>query len=407
MATFSFQARTTDGKFVKGELDSMSEQEARIKLRSQKLIPIKVLMKGGAKKKGNDLGFALFDDKVKPKDLKIFTRQFAVLVAAGVPIVQGLESLSKGTRSPALTKALILICEDVKSGKRLGEALAARPKIFDRLYVNLVKAGEEGGVLDVVLNRLAEYIEKMVKLKGKVTSALWYPAVIIVIAALVITGIMIFVIPAFAGMFAQGGKELPFLTQLVMDMSNSFATYWYLLPLVFVSVPMGFKSYYNTSEGRKVMDTLILQVPLFGTLVKKSGIARMARTLSTLLSAGVKIMDALEIAASTTGNWVIEKAVLEAREAVSKGQNLVEPLRKYPFFDNMVLQMITVGESTGNLDAMLNKIADFYEDEVEATADALTSMIEPMLMVFLGGIIAVIVIAMYLPIFDLAGSVVG
>ena len=407
MATFIFQARTTDGKFVKGELESLSEQEARIKLRSQKLIPIKVLMKGAAKKKASSAGFALFDDKVSPKDLKIFTRQFSVLVAAGVPIVQGLEALSRGSRSPGLTKALVQVCQDVQTGKRLGDALAAKPKIFDRLYVNLVKAGEEGGVLDVVLNRLAEYIEKMVKLKGKVVSALWYPAAIIVIAALVITAIMIFVIPAFMDMFAQGGKELPYLTQLVVDMSNGFKEYWYLLPLVFISVPMGFKFYYNTPDGRKVLDTILLQVPLFGTLIKKSGIARFARTLSTLLAAGVKIMDALEIAATTTGNWVIEKSIVEAREAVSKGQGLVEPLKKYPFFDNMVLQMISVGESTGNLDAMLNKVADFYEDEVEATADALTSMIEPLLMVFLGGIIAVIVIAMYLPIFDLAGSVVG
>lgn len=406
MAVYVFQAKTADGKFVKGELTANNEQEARIKLRSQKLVPLKVLSKD-LEKKGRGIQLSLSGDAVTPKDLQIFTRQFSVLISAGVPIVQSLDAMAQGARSAGLTKALEHVQGEVEKGKRLAEAMATRPKVFDRLYINLVKAGEEGGVLEVVLQRLAEYIEKSVKLRGKIVGALWYPAIIIVVAFMVIAGIMIFVIPSFVDMFRDTGQELPALTKFVIQLSDTFVNYWYYIIAIIIGVPFLVKTYYGTEDGRKTFDEIFIMLPLFGPLIQKGAIARMSRTLSTLLGAGVRIIDALEISASVSGNWVIERSIMEAKDSVSKGKNLVEPLRRQKYFPSMVLQMISIGEATGNLDTMLSKIADFYEDEVETTADTLTSLIEPLLMVFLGGIIAVIVIAMYLPIFSMAGAVTG
>lgn len=406
MPSFEFQAKTMEGKFVKGDLDAGSDAEARVMLRAQKLIPLKVVPKGGSEGGGkSSIDLGLFTDSVSAKDLQVFTRQFAVLVAAGVPIMQSLEALRDGARSPGMAKALRGVVEQVEKGKRLGEALSTQPRVFDRLYINLVRAGEEGGVLDEVLNRLAEYIEKSVALRSKIVGALWYPAVIIVVAFLVIAGIMVFIIPNFVDMFAQMGEELPDLTLMVINLSEVFQEYWYLLLATFIGLPIALKFYYATDDGRKVLDEVLVRLPLFGGLVQKGSIARMSRTLATLLGAGVRIMDAMDIAASTSGNWVVEKTVLKAKEAVSKGKLLAEPLRQEKIFPSMVTQMIAVGEQTGNLDAMLGKVADFFEDEVEATAEALTSLIEPLLMVFLGGIIAIIVIAMYLPIFNMASAV--
>ncbi len=403
MAVFLFQAKSHEGRFVKGELDALNEQEARIKIRAQRLVPLKVLAKEKqSESKGMNLNFS---SGVPAKDLQIFTRQFSVLVASGVPIVQGIESLAQGSRSPNLVAALNVIRGELERGKRLGDALALRPKIFDRLYINLVKAGEEGGVLDTVLQRLAEYIEKSNKLRSKILGAMWYPAAILAVAALVISGILIFVIPTFKTMFESMGQELPALTQFVIDLSELFVAYWYMLILLAIGVPLALKFYYNTPDGRKVLDGILINLPVMGPLLQKGAIARVARTLSTLLSSGVRIMDALEIAAATAGNWVIEKAILDAKDHVSRGKGLAEPLRNSKFFPSMVIQMISVGESTGNIDTMLSKVADFYEDEVEAAASALTSIMEPIMMVFLGGIIAVLVIAMYLPIFNLAGAV--
>ncbi|MGE0762250.1 MAG: type II secretion system F family protein [Bdellovibrionales bacterium] len=405
MSSYEFQAKSSDGRTVKGELDAANETEARVKLRAQKLIPLTVAPKGATKRqavaaKGSRV-------KVKPKDLQVFTRQFAVLVGSGVPILQSLEAMAAGGRSPNITIAVRGVYEAVSRGRPLAEAMAAYPGAFDRLYVNLVRAGEEGGVLDTVLNRLAEYIEKSVKLRGKITGALWYPAAIIAVAILVISGIMIFVIPSFVKMFSQSGQELPALTQFVIDVSNVFKNYWWAMLGVTIGTVFGLKSYYETDDGRKVIDRVLIEIPLFGTLIQRGAIARVSRTLSTLLGAGVRIMDALDIAGATAGNWVIEKALIDAKDVVSRGRALAEPLSKVKYFPSMVTQMISIGEQTGNIDTMLSKVADFYEDEVEAAADAMTSMIEPLLMVFLGGIIAVIVIAMYLPVFSLAGAVTG
>lgn len=405
MPIFEFQAKTDDGRVVRGELNAANESEARIRMRAQRLTPLRLSVKKGGSAAFDLKSLAIFGDSISQKDLQVFTRQFAVLVGAGVPIVQSLEAMSRGARSAGMSKVLTAVVGDVERGRRLAEALGARPTVFDRLYVNLVKAGEEGGVLETVLNRLAQYIETSVKLKGKVKSALFYPIAVIVVAIIVIAFIMIFVVPKMSAMFVSSGQQLPALTQWVINASNFFVHYWYIIGAVVIAIPMGVKMYYDTEDGRKVLDAIFIEVPVFGDLIKKSAIARFSRTLSTLLSSGVRIIDALEIASATTGNWMIEKAILETKDAVSRGKTLAEPLMKIPYFPNMVTQMISIGEQTGNIDAMLSKVADFYEDEVENATEAMTSLLEPLLMVVLGSIIAVIVIAMYLPIFNMANAV--
>lgn len=406
MPLFEFQAKTDDGRIVKGELDAANESEARIRMRAQRLTPLRIeARKGGAGGGFNLQKMAIFGDSVSQKDLQVFTRQFSVLVSAGVPIVQSLEAMSRGARSAGMSNVLKGVCQDVERGRRLGDALASRPAVFDRLYVNLVRAGEEGGVLDAVLNRLASYIETSVKLKGKVKSALFYPIAIMVVAVIVIIFIMIFVVPKMSAMFVQSGQQLPALTQWVIDASNFVQHYWYMMVATMVAVPLFTKMYYDTDNGRKVCDAIFIEIPVFGDLIKKSAIARFSRTLATLLSSGVRIIDALEISSATTGNWMIEKALLETKDQVSRGKTLAEPLAKIPYFPNMVTQMISIGEQTGNIDQMLSKVADFYEDEVSNATDAMTSLLEPILMVVLGGIIAVIVVAMYLPIFNMAQTI--
>lgn len=402
MAIYKFQAKAEDGRLVRGEVDAASESDARIRLRAQKLTPIRLatFTDNSGPKKGLFGG----SESVSSKDLQVFTRQFAVLVSAGVPIVQSLQSMSQGARSPGLANSLIKITAEVEKGKRLADALATQPKVFDRLYINLVRAGEESGALESILNRLAEYIENSVKLRNKVTGALWYPAIIILVAIVVINVIMIFVVPKIAGMFKEGGQELPYLTTLVVGISDACNKYWYLVVAGIVGVPVLIKMYYDSREGRKRCDALLLSLPVMGTLVQRSGIARFSRTLATLLSAGVRIVDALEIAATTSGNHVLETAFLSAKNAITKGRPLAEPIAAIPYIPRMVAQMIAIGEQTGNLDQMLNKVADFYEDEVENATAAMTSLIEPILMVVLGGIVAVIVLAMYLPLFSLAGA---
>lgn len=405
MPLYEFQAKTDDGRIVKGELEAGNESEARIRMRAQRLTPLRIDVKKGGSVTSTGAGKAIFGASVNPKDLQVFTRQFAVLVSAGVPIVQSLEAMAKGARTPAMENVLRGVSADVERGRRLGDALSARPTVFDRLYVNLVRAGEEGGVLDVVLNRLASYIETSVKLKGKVKSALFYPIAVIVVAIIVVSFIMVFVVPKMSAMFQSSRQELPALTVWVIAASNFMKHYWYIIGAILAGIPALLKTYYETEDGRKVMDSIFIEIPVFGDLIKKSAIARFSRTLSTLLSSGVRIIDALEISASTTGNWMIEKALIETRDQVSRGKTLAEPLAKIPYFPNMVTQMISIGEQTGNIDQMLSKVADFYEDEVTNATDAMTSLLEPILMVVLGTIIAIIVVAMYLPIFNMANTV--
>ncbi len=406
MATYEFQAKSVDGRIVRGDLEARNESEARIRLRAQRLTPLKISVRGASK--GFDLSKLLpGSDSVSQKDLQVFTRQFAVLVSAGVPIVQSLEAMSRGGRSLAMINTLKSVTADVEKGRRLADALAGQPNVFDRLYVNLVRSGEEAGSLEAVLDRLAVYIEKSVKLRGKVKSALIYPAMIVVVAIAVVSFILVFVVPKLAEMFLQSGGELPALTVAVIGASNLIQKFWYLILAMFVGGPIILKMYHDTPAGKKVLDAIAIETPIFGDLIKKSAIARLSRTLSTLLMSGVRIVDALEIGATTTGNQVIEESIEQVKDAVLKGRTLADPLLKNPYFPTMVTQMIAIGEQTGNLDQMLLKVADFYEDEVDAAAGAMTSLIEPILMVVLGGIIAVIVVAMYLPIFNMANTIQG
>tara|TARA_Y100001935_G_C17303494_1_gene510781 strand:- start:1469 stop:2695 length:1227 start_codon:yes stop_codon:yes gene_type:complete len=405
---YQFQARTAEGKMVSGEVDASNETEARVRLRAQRLNPLKISRSGSGSGLGGikGSGSGLFG-QVSEKDLQVFTRQFFVLVQSGVPIVQSLQSLSQGTKSVSLANCVSRITNRVETGQRLADAMAQEPKVFDRLYVNLIRAGEEAGALDTVLSRLADYIEKSVKLKGKLKAAMFYPAAIVLVAIGVITAIMIFVIPKLSQMFKESGQELPGLTQMVIGISEWCQSYWYLIILFTIGVPMALKMFHETTDGRKKIDTILLSVPLFGGLILKGAIARFSRTLATLLASGVSIIEALEISSTTAGNYVLESDFSKAKEFVSKGKALAEPLRNMPQIPKMVTQMIAIGEETGNLDQMLNKVADFYEEEVENATAAMTSLVEPILMVVLGGIIAVIVVAMYLPIFNLAGSVGG
>jgi type IV pilus assembly protein PilC len=406
MSAFLFQAKTQDGKFVKGEVEASSESEARVRIRAQKLTPLKIVPKRGAEikpKTEKKAGFS-FGGGVNPKELQVFTRQLATLIGSGVPVVQSLEAMIGPGRSPVLNSALKSILSEVGRGRRLAECLREHPKVFDNMYVNLVHAGEEGGVLDTVLSRLATYIEKSVKLKGKIKGALAYPVAVIVVAALVVAGIMLFVIPSFEKMFKESGMQLPWLTQKVIGASNVFVQYWWVLPIVGFGVPAWFNWYYSTPGGRRLVDSIAIRIPLFGELIIKGSVARFSRTLATMLGAGVRIVEALDIAAAVTKQWVIEQILMQSKDSISKGKTLSEPIKASGVIPDMVGQMIMVGEQTGSLDTMLDRIASFYEEEVETTADALTSVIEPLMMIFLGGIIACLVVAMYLPVFNLAGA---
>ena len=407
MPTYKFQAKAEDGRLVKGELDAATETEARVRLRAQKLVPLRITFEGRAASDPKKAGIlsSFKNDSVSSKDLQIFTRQFAVLISAGVPIVQSIQAMSQGSSSQAMTDTLIKVVAEVEKGRRLADALALQPKVFDRLYVNLIRAGEEAGALETILNRLAEYIETSVKLRGKIVGALFYPIAIMFVAFIVIFVVMVFVVPKISGMFKENGQQLPMLTVWVIAASDFCGHYWYLILSALIGIPLMIKMFYETPEGRKSMDTILIDLPVFGTLIQRGGIARFSRTLATLLSSGVRIIDALEIASTVVGNYVLETAFLNAKDSISRGRSLAEPLQTVPHIPKMVTQMIAIGETTGNVDQMLNKIADFYEDEVENAAAAMMSLIEPVLMVVLGGIIAVIVVAMYLPLFNLAGAV--
>lgn len=397
---FVFEAKDPRGRVFKGELEAADEGQARIRLRSQRLVPLKLTRAeenvAAAKKIGRG---------VATKDLQIFTRQLSTLLASGIPIMQSLEVLAQSTASPGLRISLAEMVAEINKGRRFGEAMSEHPKVFDRFYVNMIKAGEESGNIDQILNRLAQYIEKAAKISGKVKGAMVYPIAIMCVAGLVVSGLMIFIIPKFESLFASSGQELPALTKMVVQASRAFTKYWYLIfgsvgGLVFMGL-----NYYRSEDGRKTVDSIAIDLPYVGDLIIKSAVARFTRTLSTLLGSGVSIMEALDISSKVVGNHVIENALLRAREAISEGKSLTVPLSKEKYIPQMVTQMIGVGEQTGAIDQMLNKVADFYEDEVDNAVGALTSLMEPLMMVFLGGIVAVIVVAMYLPIFNMAGSV--
>lgn len=411
MANYAFQAKQLDGRIVRGELEAANESEARVKIRAQQMIPLKVVLGVAGSTPTASLtakkpsGVFSIGGGVKSKELQIFTRQFATLINAGIPVVQGLEMLEKGVSNLNFRTVIAKIRTDISQGKKLADALAEHPKVFDRLYVNLVKAGEEGGVLDTVLNRLAVYIEKAVKIKGKVMGAMYYPAGVLAVAGLVLFAILHFVIPKFEELFKSSGQELPLPTVIVIEMSHFMQSYWYIPLITMVVGFFAFKSYYATPDGKRTIDYLLLSSPIFGSMLQKSAIARFSRTLSTLLSCGVGILDALEISARVAGNAIMEATLLNAKKTIAEGKSIVHPLSKDKYIPDMVVQMIGVGEQTGAMDTMLAKIADFYEEEVDTAVAGLMSLIEPIMMVFLGGMIGGVVIAMYLPIFNLASGV--
>lgn len=397
---YQWSGKTSKGIIESGEITASSKEEVIAQLRRRNITPTLVTEK--AKKKGK-FGFG---GKVKDKDIVVFTRQFATMIDAGLPLVQALDILSMQVENKTLGKTLSQVKVDVEAGATYADALKKHPRIFSELYVNMVAAGEAGGILDTILNRLAIYIEKAMKLKKKVKGAMVYPAVVTAIAVLVISIIMIFVVPTFSKMFSSMGGTLPLPTRIVINLSNFIAGIGGLIILgMLVFIIVFIVQVRRTETGKRFIDRILLKLPIFGEILNKVAIAKFTRTLGTLVSSGVPILDGLEITAKTSGNKIIEDAILEVRKGVVGGKTLAEPITKLKVFPPMVTHMIAVGESTGALDAMLSKIADFYDDEVDASVATLTSMMEPLLMVFLGTTIGFIVIALYLPIFKFASLI--
>ena len=403
MPIYVYAGKTKRGRVLKGELEASDERIARIQLRRRNIEVTKL------KQKPKDIfgNISFMQPKVTKKDIVIFTRQFSTMIDAGLPLVQGLNILAEQTENRTFKGILKQVTKDVEGGSTLADALGRHPKVFDALFVNLIAAGEVGGILDTIMQRLATYIEKAEKLKSQIKGAMTYPLVVIGIAILCVAVIMIFVIPVFQDMFSSFGKALPAPTQLVVNMSNFTKGNWYYMLLGLMVFVWIFRRYRRTHSGRRNTDSIVLKLPIFGELIKKTAIARFTRTLGTMLSSGVPILDALEITARTSGNVIVEEVIYDARSSIAEGQTVAEPLAETDIFPGMVTQMISVGESTGALDAMLEKIADFYDDEVDAAVSAMTSMLEPLLLLFLGGSLGGLAVALYLPIFQMAAAMGG
>ena len=403
MPVFVWVAQTKKGRKLKGEIDVANEAIALSQLKKRNF----TVKKLKAKPKDIFGNISFLKPKVTKKDLMVFTRQFSTMIDAGLPLVQGLTILAEQSENPTFKAVLKEITKDVEGGSTLAEAMKKHSKIFDTLFVNLVAAGEMGGMLDTILRRLAQFIEKAEKLKSQIKGAMTYPIVVMAIAFIVIAVILVFVIPVFEDMFKSFGSALPTPTQIVVNMSRFLKSNIHWVIIALIALIYGFKRYRDTAAGKKVTDSLFLKLPVFGNLLKKTAVARFTRTLGTMISSGVPILDALEIVAKTAGNVVIEEIIYEVRGSIAEGQTIAEPLSENDIFPGMVIQMIAVGEATGALDSMLEKIADFYDEEVDAAVAALTSMLEPLLMLFLGGSIGGLVIAMYLPIFEMASAMGG
>jgi type IV pilus assembly protein PilC len=401
MPIYKWEGKTAKGALKKGEMEAPSEAAIRIHLRQQNIIPIKI----SSKRKDINISLPFLKKKVQQRSVAMFTRQLATMIDAGLPLVQSLEVLSSQQENNLFKNIIREIREDVEGGSTFAGALKKHPTTFNDLYTNLVVAGEEGGILDTILGRLAAYIEKAEALKKKVKSALIYPATIVTVAVAVVIILMLFVIPVFETMFSSAGQSLPLPTVIVLTISKMIKKYIVIfIPAVIVLIFL-FKRYYKTDSGKAVVDRLLLSLPVFGPLFRKIAVARFSRTLGTLVSSGVPILDGLSIVSRTSGNRAIEIAIMNARASIREGETIAEPLSRSALFPPMVIQMIAVGESTGALDNMLSKIAEFYEDEVDVAVANLTSMLEPLLMVFLGVVIGGVVIAMYLPIFNMAGAI--
>jgi type IV pilus assembly protein PilC len=395
MPNYAWKGRNRAGMVQEGVLVADSKDLALSNLRRQNIVVT------GIRERGKEISLSKVSRKVPAKILAVFTRQFSVMIDAGLPLVQCLEILANQQEHKNFQRILLQVRQDVEAGSTLADAMRRHPKAFDNLYVNMIAAGEAGGILDTILKRLAVYIEKSVKLKGQVKSAMIYPIAVLIIAALVVGVILWKVIPTFAQMFEGLGASLPLPTRVVIAMSNYVVWYGWVL---FIIIPLGiygFKSYYDTDAGRHTVDAAVLKMPILGLIMRKIAVARFCRTLATLLSSGVPILDGLDITARTSGNAIVEDAIMTTRTGIERGETVSGPLAQTNVFPSMVVQMINVGETTGALDTMLGKIADFYEEEVDTAVAGLLTLMEPLMIAVLGVIVGGIVIAMYMPIFDM------
>jgi len=402
MATvFTWEGKTRQGTVQKGELSASSKEEVFTLLRKQNILPISV----SAKSKEIKLSFGA--QKIQDRDIVIFTRQLATMIDAGLPLVQCLDILGAQTENPTLAKTIVQVRTDVESGSTFADALKKHTKAFDNLYVNMVAAGEAGGILDTILQRLAAYMEKFAKIKKQIKSAMVYPSVILFVAIAVVALLLVVVVPMLGAMFAEAGQALPLPTRIVLVASNFLKGWGGLSVLIgLVGFFIGIKQARKTEKGLRATDAIALKMPVAGDLIRKVAVAKFTRTLGTLMTSGVPILEGVLIVARTAGNKVVEEAILTTRQSVSEGKTLAEPLTKSKVFPPMVTQMISVGEATGALDSMLTKIADFYDEEVDGAVATLTSLLEPILMIFLGTTVGFVIIAMYMPIFQM-GSVAG
>ena len=403
MPVYLWKGKDRHEKAKKGEMEAPSEEVVRSELTRRKITSIKI------KKKPKDLfeNVSFMQPKVKSSDIIIFCRQFSTMIDAGLPIIQCLDILYAQNDNKTFKKMLKEIKANVESGQTLSEALKKYPKQFDDLFVNMISAGEAGGILDSILRRLSAYLEKAAKLKSKIKGGMTYPIVTIAIAIIVVAVIMVFVIPVFEEMFSSMGHALPAATQFVVNLSRAVkSNILYIIGVIIIAI-FALRRFYRTEKGKVFIDDLLLKLPMFGQLIRKAAVAKFTRTMGTMLTSGVAILDALEIVAKTAGNKIIEKAIFDTRTAIAEGRTMSDPLSESGVFPSMVCQMIAVGESTGALDAMLTKIADFYEEEVDQAVENLTSLIEPFMIVFLGVVIGGLVVSMYLPIFKMAGAISG
>jgi type IV pilus assembly protein PilC len=404
MPTFAFSGRTRGGELISGERLGDTVESVTNALRREQIMVTRI---GAVQAKAAAGPKKARAKAVNPKNLAVFTRQFSVMIDAGLPLVQCLDILGNQEEDKNFSAVILATRTDVEGGASLADAMRRHPKTFDALFTNMIAAGEAGGILDTILKRLATYIEKAVKLKAQVKSAMIYPVAIIAIAVVVVTVILWKVIPTFASLFAGLGAELPLLTRIVIALSNLLVRFMPILIVAMIAFVFAFRQYYATEKGRRVVDGIVLKLPVLGIIMRKIAVARFCRTLSTLMTSGVPILDGLEITAKTAGNAIIEDALYEVRRAIERGETVASPLKQTAVFPGMVVQMIGVGEATGALDTMLAKIADFYEEEVDVAVAGLLTLLEPIMIAFLGGVVGGIVIAMYLPIFDLISKMTG
>jgi type IV pilus assembly protein PilC len=399
MPMFEYTARSQTGQIQKGQLDVPTRDDVTAHLRKNRLLLVSV------REAPKQIKLSMGAPRIKTRDVVIFTRQFATMINAGLPLVQSLNILASQTENKALADVTRAVVYDVESGNTLADAFSKHPKAFSALYVNMVAAGEAGGILDTILLRLATFLEKNDALVRKVKGAMIYPGVIMSVAAIAICILLVFVIPTFQTMFASANLELPLPTRVVIGMSHFLIGFWWAILLAVGGIIFSIRSYYATAAGRLQIDAILLKAPVLGDVIRKSAVSRFTRTLGTLVSSGVSILEGLEITAKTAGNQVVHNAVMESRQSIAGGETIAAPLEKSKVFPPMVISMIAVGEQTGGLDEMLTKIADFYDEEVDAAVSGLLSLMEPVMIVFLGVVVGGMVVAMYLPIFDMMNAV--